>query len=105
MRTGISTTGIVAKVEINSMKHVIPSLAPMAEGYNRPDERIQDDVCDLLTRDRGLDTSEMDVNVENGVVTLTGKVEDRSMKRYAGRLIENISGVKDVQNLLEFDRQ
>lgn len=74
-------------------------------GYIRLDTRIHDDVCDVLTRDRNVDAGEVDVNVEGGVVTLTGKVEDRNMKRYAGQIIENLSGVKDVHNLLEFDRR
>lgn len=75
------------------------------KGYMRPDERIFDDVCELLTRDRDIDASQIEVQVDKGVVTLTGKVEDRNMKRFAEQVIENVSGVKDVQNLLEFDRR
>lgn len=74
-------------------------------GYSRQDSRILEDVNDVLTRDREIDASEIDVNIESGVVTLTGKVEDRKTKRYAGHIIENISGVRDVQNLLEFDKR
>ena len=74
-------------------------------GYARPDDRIFDDVCELLTRDRDIDAGQVDVKVENGIVTLTGKVEDRNMKRYAGQIVDHVSGVKDVHNLLEFDRR
>jgi hypothetical protein len=74
-------------------------------GYLRRDERIMDDVCELLTRDRDIDASQVDVKVEAGVVTLTGKVEDRNTKKYAGLLAERVSGVKDIHNLLEFYRR
>lgn len=73
--------------------------------YRRQDTRIHDDVCDIMTRDRELDASQVEVNVDSGVVTLTGKVEDRSMKKYAGHIIEFVPGVKDIHNLLEFDRR
>jgi len=74
-------------------------------GYLRRDERIMDDVCELLTQDRDIDASQIDVKVEAGVVTLTGKVEDRNTKKYAGLVAERVSGVKDIHNLLEFDRR
>ncbi len=74
-------------------------------GYTRQDSRIHDDVCELFTRDRSLDASQVEVSVEGGVVTLMGKVDDRDMKRYAGNLIDRIPGVRDVQNLLEFERR
>jgi hypothetical protein len=74
-------------------------------GYVRQDSRIHDDVCELLTRDRELDAGQVDVSVQDGVVTLTGKVDDRDMKRYAGNIIDRIPGVRDIHNLLEFDRR
>jgi hypothetical protein len=74
-------------------------------GYIRPDARIFDDVCELLTRHREVDASEIEVKVEQGIVTLTGKVQDRNTKRFAGEISEQVSGVRDVFNLLEFDRR
>lgn len=73
-------------------------------GYNRLDSRIHDDACEFLTRNREVDASRIDVTVESGVVTLSGKVENREMKKIAGRLVENIPGVKDLHNILELDR-
>jgi hypothetical protein len=73
--------------------------------YTRSDQRVHDDVCEILTRDKNVDASEVEVNVNSGVVTLTGKVEDRLMKKYTGKLVDNIPGVKDLHNLLEFDRR
>ncbi len=73
-------------------------------GYARPDSRIMDDICESLTQDRELNASEVEVKVESGVVTLTGKVENRSMKRHAGSIVDEISGVKDIHNLLEIGK-
>ncbi len=75
------------------------------KGYIRPDHRIHDDVCEHLTRDTFVDASGIEVNVKEGVVTLSGKVEDREMKRFAGALIDRVPGVKDIHNLLELIRR
>jgi hypothetical protein len=69
-------------------------------GYRRSDERIREDVCDLLTEDPYLDASNMEVQVKECEVTLTGSVASREDKRRAEDLIERISGVKDVHNQL-----
>lgn len=69
-------------------------------GYQRSDERIREDVCDLLTEDPYLDASNMEVQVKECEVTLSGSVNSRKDKRRAEDLIERISGVKDVHNHL-----
>jgi hypothetical protein len=69
-------------------------------GYRRSDERIREEVCDLLTDDPRIDASEVEVTVENGEVTLAGAVDSRMEKRCAEDLIEHIPGVKDVHNRL-----
>jgi osmotically-inducible protein OsmY len=68
--------------------------------YVRSDERIRDDANDRLTDDWRLDASDVTVRVENGEVTLDGTVPDRMSKRRAEDLVEDISGVKHVQNNL-----
>jgi hypothetical protein len=55
-------------------------------------------VCDRLRRDR-LDSSDIDVAVENGVVILSGTARTRPEKRRAEDLAE-IDGVRDVVNTL-----
>lgn len=74
-------------------------------GYTRSDERIKEQVCDLLTDDPDVDASGIDIQVKNGEVTLTGTVPDRRMKRMAEECIENCSGVKDVTNNLKVQQQ
>lgn len=75
------------------------------KGYVRADGKIFEEVCEILTRDRDIDASRIEVQVDDGIVTLTGKIEDRNMKRFAGQIVEHVSGVRDIQNLLEFDRR
>ena len=68
------------------------------KGYLRSDERIREDVCELLLRNDYVDPSEVEVGVETGVVTLTGTIGDRSQKRILEDLAESVSGVIDVDN-------
>ncbi|WP_300577413.1 BON domain-containing protein [Phenylobacterium sp.] len=70
------------------------------KGYVRPDDRIMDDVHHALTDDPWLDASEIEVQVKDGEVTLSGTVDDRRAKHHAEHCIEDIHGVKHVQNNL-----
>lgn len=69
-------------------------------GYQRSDERIREDVCDLLTDNPLIDASGLDVSVENCEVTLSGAVKSREDKRRAESVAELIPGVRDVHNRL-----
>jgi hypothetical protein len=69
------------------------------KGYTRSDDRIREDVCELL-EDADLDASEIEVKVESGVVTLSGTVSDRSAKRRAEDIAGSARGVKDTTNQL-----
>lgn len=68
--------------------------------YSRSDERIQEDINDRLSDDPFVDASEIDVQVSNGDVVLTGTVDHRSSKRRAEDIAEAVSGVKNVENRL-----
>ncbi|CAN7293962.1 BON domain-containing protein [Phenylobacterium sp. LjRoot219] len=70
------------------------------KGYQRTDERISDEVHDRLTEDPWLDASNIEVAVKDGEVTLSGHVENREAKHRAERLIEDLFGVRHVQNNL-----
>ena len=75
------------------------------KGYQRSDERIREDVSDRLTEHGDLDASGIEVNVSQGVVTLSGSVDDRWGKRLAEDVAERVSGVRDVMNQLRVRRQ
>jgi hypothetical protein len=74
------------------------------KGYKRSDERIREEVSEELTRHPEIDASEIEVQAQNGEVTLTGKVEDRHQKRLAEDIAERCSGVNDVHNQLKVDK-
>ena len=68
--------------------------------YNRSDDRIKEDINDRLSDDAWIDATEIEVTVNNGEVTLTGIVVERSAKRRAEDVAEQVSGVKNVENRL-----
>lgn len=72
------------------------------KNYKRSDERIREDVCEALIAHPEIDASDMEVEVKEGVVFLTGSVESRLVKRMAEDLVETISGVTDIRNELYF---
>jgi osmotically-inducible protein OsmY len=74
------------------------------KNYQRSDERIRDEVCDLLERDPQVDASDIEVDVKDGLVTLRGSIHDRWAKRHVEDFIQDCSGVKDVRNELRIDQ-
>lgn len=72
-------------------------------GYKRSDERIVEDVNEQLMRHGDIDASDIEVNVNNGEVTLSGTVDHRWIKRVAEDVAEDVSGVTNVINLLKVD--
>lgn len=70
------------------------------KNYKRKDERIYEDVCELLMRHRAIDASHIAVSVHEGVVNLSGKVASRRMKKLAERILEDLPGVSDIENEL-----
>lgn len=74
------------------------------KGWKRSDERIKDDVSESLERHPDIDASEIEVNVKDGIVILSGSVDHRRSKRLAEDMIETISGVKDIRNELSVNQ-
>lgn len=68
--------------------------------YRRSDDRIREDISDLLTENHELDASDIEVSVVNGEVTLEGLVTRKGSKRLAEDLAYMARGVVDVHNRL-----
>jgi hypothetical protein len=68
------------------------------QGYTRSDECVREDVCEALTLDDHVDATDIHVSVRDGEVALSGTVPERYMKRLAEDLVEDVAGVKDIQN-------
>jgi HSP20 family molecular chaperone IbpA len=71
------------------------------KGWQRSDERIREEVSEVLARHPEVDASDVEVKVQNCEVTLTGTVTDREAKRIAEDVVERVFGVKDVQNQIK----
>lgn len=72
------------------------------KGFRISDERILEDVCEILARDPRIDATEIEVEVHDGIVFLKGQVDSRQTKRLSELAIENLAGVEDIVNQLRF---
>jgi hypothetical protein len=78
-----------------------PGKAP--KGYTRSDERIREDICERLMVSP-YDSSDVEVSVSRGEVTLTGTVRSRPDKWGIEDVAEAILGVQDVHNQIRVNR-
>jgi hypothetical protein len=70
------------------------------KNYRRPDELILEDINERLFEDYLIDASNIEVSVKEGEVILSGYVENKSAKRRAEDLTEDVSGVRHLENRL-----
>lgn len=76
----------------------------LPKNYQRSDARICDEVCERLANARGLDVSEVTVEVGSGIVTLAGTVADRRSKFRVEDIADEVSGVNEVRNNIRVPR-
>ncbi len=69
----------------------------------RLDSQIRGDIVAALAADPVTESYEVVVNVDDGIVTLTGDVDSYSEKTVAEEVAEGIEGVKLVKNQLTYD--
>ncbi|MGE3181228.1 MAG: BON domain-containing protein [Phycisphaerae bacterium] len=74
------------------------------KGYSRSDDRIREEVCDNLMASTALEVDDIEVQVSEGEVTLTGNVCCRSDKYTAEDIAHRALGVSDVINQLRVKR-
>ena len=74
------------------------------KGYQRSDDRIREDVCDRLAQHGQVDAGEIDVQVSDAEVTLTGAVHSREAKRMAEDAADSVQGVREVHNQLRVNQ-
>jgi len=73
-------------------------------GEQRSDERIKAEIKDLLSSLGELDSDEIQVDVNEGIVTLSGSVNSSYEKQTAERVTENVFSVLGVNNQLKINR-
>ena len=69
------------------------------KGYKKSDQRLTEDLGEALM-DEGIDCSNVEVQVKDGVVTITGEITDRSDKYRIEHVAAGMMGVQDVDNQL-----
>lgn len=74
------------------------------KNYERSDDRIREDVCERLSQDEFVDAHDIEVAVSEGIVTLSGTIDERNSKRRAEDIAESVGGVRDVQNQLRLSQ-
>ncbi len=71
------------------------------KGYMRSDDRLAEDISERLMDDYYIDASDIEVQSKDGVVTLSGTVNNRQLKHRAEDIVERCNGVKDIDNRLK----
>ncbi|MHB0977542.1 MAG: BON domain-containing protein [Candidatus Aquicultorales bacterium] len=66
----------------------------------RTDEEIYEDIIDQLERDSRIDEVDIEIEVTEGIVKLTGQAESAQEAEMAESIIQRIDGVIDVINEL-----
>lgn len=86
-----SVKGVLAVVNNINVKPIV-----------RTDSQIREDVISALLADPVTESFEVDVNVDDGIVTLTGEVDSYTEKNVAEEVAERVKGVVDVENALNY---
>jgi hypothetical protein len=80
------------------------SRADLLEVFLRPDEEIRTEITqDLIGRRMLMEPGRFQVNVDDGVVTLEGRCELRSMVPILTKLVYGVDGVVHVDERLDWD--
>ena len=72
--------------------------------HRRSDDKIYQEIWELLTNNPDLDASEIELHVQSGEVTLTGMVDSRDAKWMSEDLVTSVTGVREVNNRLKVAR-
>jgi CBS domain-containing protein len=80
------------------------SRADLLRVHLRPDGEMRREVVDVLGRALWIVPSAVDVEARDGVVTLRGRLETRSLAGLAGNLVAAVPGVVAVENQLTYER-
>ena len=70
----------------------------------RTDDKIREEILELLTNNADLDAAEVEVHVEGGEVTLSGTVESRDARWLTEDLVTSVAGVREVYNQIKVAR-
>lgn len=75
------------------------------KGYLRSEQRIIEEASEILTHDYDLDASDIELDLKDRCLVLKGEINSRRDKRLAESLVEDISGIEDVDNQLRIKKK
>jgi osmotically-inducible protein OsmY len=78
-----------------------PHVGKGPKGYRGADDRILAEVCEALSEDGDIDATDIEVTVQDGQVTLVGRVDDARQKGAAEATVAQVRGVKEVHDRLQ----
>jgi hypothetical protein len=73
------------------------------KGYRRSDDRIREDVNERLFRHNEVDAGEVEVEVREGTVTLSGTVDSHDERRMAEDCVWDVTGVQHLSNMIRVE--
>jgi len=85
-------------IDITNVRAVVPS-------ETIDDQIIANDIITALDRNAMIDAGHVDVNAENGVITLTGTVSSSATQRAASTIAWYTRSVRDVRNNLVIEKK
>jgi hypothetical protein len=74
-------------------------------GNRRPDKEIKSEIERLLAWQKTIDATAIQVDVKDGVVSLSGNVGSPNEKQVAENITGNVLGIREINNLLNVNRQ
>jgi len=86
---------------------LVPQVAIVCSiAANKPvtDDYISDSVRQKLAADSLVKGGDLEVQVKDGVVTISGKVHEQKQKDKAERIAKRVSGVKSVVNNIKIEK-
>lgn len=82
------------------------AVTPFSQKENAADRSITQTIrSQLMKQNLSMDAKNIKIVSENGKVTLRGPVANEQEKMMIGQLATNVSGVTNVNNLLEVERK
>jgi CBS domain-containing protein len=82
----------------------IVSRADLLKVFNRPDGNIHREILDeVIVGEFMMDPSRFFIHVDDGVVVLQGRVEQRSLLPWVVRAVRGVEGVVRVEDRLAYD--
>lgn len=97
----ISPALVAVALTVFAMLTLAACSSTQTTGEQVDDAAITAKVKSKLAADPEVNPFNVDVDTDDGVVTLRGRVDDSATKTEAGKLARNTDGVRGVRNMLE----